>query len=103
MPRFIRVLIVDDSALIRQMLARALSMDPRIQIVGTAKNGVEAIERARELDPDVITLDIEMPQMTGLEALPYIRKHTDARVVILSSLDDADTTYRARSEERRGG
>ena len=97
MPRFIRVLIVDDSALIRQMLARALSMDPRIQIVGTAKNGVEAIERARELDPDVITLDIEMPQMTGLEALPYIRKHTDARVVILSSLDDADTTYRAMS------
>lgn len=97
MPRFIRVLIVDDSALIRQMLARALSMDPRIQIVGTAKTGVEAIERARELDPDVITLDIEMPQMTGLEALPYIRKHTDARVVILSSLDDADTTYRAMS------
>lgn len=97
MPRFIRVLIVDDSALIRQMLARALSMDPRIQIVGTAKNGVEAIERARDLDPDVITLDIEMPQMTGLEALPYIRKHTDARVVILSSLDDADTTYRAMS------
>lgn len=95
MPRFIRVLIVDDSALIRQMLTRALSMDPRIQIVGTARTGVEAIERAQELNPDVITLDIEMPEMTGLEALPYIRKQTSARVVMLSSLNDADTVYRA--------
>lgn len=95
MPRIIRVLVVDDSALIRQMLTRALSMDPRVQIVGTAKTGVEAVERARELQPDVITLDIEMPELTGLEALPHIRKHTDARVVMLSSLDDPDTTYRA--------
>lgn len=95
MPRFIRVLIVDDSALIRQLLTRALSMDPRVEIAGIARTGVEAIERARELDPDVITLDIEMPEMSGLEALPHIRRHTDARVVILSSLDDPDITYRA--------
>jgi two-component system chemotaxis response regulator CheB len=95
MPRLIRVLVVDDSALIRQMLSRALSMDPRVQVVGIAKNGVEAVERAREIDPDVITLDIEMPELTGLEALPHIRKHTQARVVMLSSLDDPDTTYRA--------
>lgn len=95
--RLIRVLVVDDSALVRQMLTRALSMDPRIEIVGTARTGVEAIERARELQPDVITLDIEMPELTGLEALPYIRKHTNSRVVILSSLDDPDTTYRALS------
>jgi len=97
MPLTIRVLVVDDSALIRQMLTRALSMDPRIDIVGTAKNGVEAIEKARQLSPDVITLDIEMPELTGLEALPHIRKHSDARVVMLSSLDDSDTTYRALS------
>lgn len=97
MPLTIRVLVVDDSALIRQMLTRALSMDPRIDIVGTAKNGVEAIEKARQLAPDVITLDIEMPELTGLEALPHIRKHSDARVVMLSSLDDSDTTYRALS------
>lgn len=97
MPSTIRVLVVDDSALIRQMLTRALSMDPRIEIVGTAKTGVEAIERARELDPDVVTLDIEMPELTGLEALPHICRHTRARVVMLSSLDDPDTTYRALS------
>lgn len=95
MPRTIRVLVVDDSALTRQLLTRALSMDPRIEIVGTAKTGVEAVERARELQPDVVTLDIEMPELSGLEALPHIRKHTDARVVMLSSLDDPDTTYRA--------
>lgn len=91
----IRVLVVDDSALIRQMLSRALSMDPRVQVVGVAKTGVEAIEKAVSLNPDVITLDVEMPELTGLEALPHLRKRTSARVVMLSSLDDPDTTYRA--------
>lgn len=93
----IRVLIVDDSALIRQILARALSLDPRVEIVGVAQNGVEAIEKARQLNPDVITLDIEMPQLTGIEALPHLAKHSDARVVMLSTLDDPDTTYQALS------
>ncbi len=93
----IRVLVVDDSALIRQMLSRALSMDPRVQVVGVAKTGVEAIEKAVSLNPDVITLDVEMPELTGLEALPHLRKRTSARVVMLSSLDDPDTTYRALS------
>lgn len=91
----IKVLIVDDSALIRQMLTRALSVDPRIEVVGSAKTGVEAIERAIALQPDVITLDIEMPELTGLEALPVLIRSTPARVVMLSSLDDPDTTYQA--------
>jgi two-component system chemotaxis response regulator CheB len=93
----IKVLIVDDSALIRQMLSRALSVDPRIEIVGTAKTGVEAIELALERSPDVITLDIEMPELTGLEALPVLVKSTPARIVMLSSIDDPDTTYQALS------
>lgn len=97
MPATIRVLVVDDSALIRQMLTRALSMDPRIEVIGTAKTGIEAVEKSRELHPDVVTLDIEMPELSGLEALPHLRKHSDARVVMLSSLDDPDTTYRALS------
>jgi len=95
MPPVIRVLVVDDSALIRQMLTRALSMDPRITVVGVAKTGIEAIQQAAELDPDVITLDIEMPEMTGIEALPEIRRQSKARVIVLSSVDDPDTTYRA--------
>lgn len=91
----IKVLIVDDSALIRQMLARALGVDPKLEVVGTARDGVEAIERAIELNPDVITLDIEMPELSGIEALPHLNKATPARVVMLSSLDDPDTTYQA--------
>lgn len=97
MPSTIRVLIVDDSALIRQMLTRALSTDPRVVIVGTAKTGVEAISQAKALSPDVITMDIEMPELTGLEALPHIKKHSRARVIMLSTLDDPDVTYEALS------
>lgn len=93
----IRVLVVDDSALTRQMLTRALGVDPAIEIVGTAKDGLEAIELARALEPDVITLDIEMPALTGLEALPRIISSTPARVVMLSGIDDPDTTYQALS------
>ena len=91
----IKVLVVDDSALIRQMLTRALSVDPSIEIVGSAKTGLEAIEKANALQPDVVTLDIEMPELSGLEALPHIVKTTPARVVMLSSLSDAETTYQA--------
>jgi two-component system chemotaxis response regulator CheB len=93
----IRVLVVDDSALIRQMLTHALSLDPRIDVVGVARTGVEAIEKAQLLQPDVITLDIEMPELSGLEALPFIIRDTKARVLMLSSLDDPDTTYAALS------
>lgn len=93
----IRVLVVDDSALIRQMLTRVLSLDPRIEVVGIAKTGIEAIEKARELSPDVVTLDIEMPELNGIEALPHIRHHSDARVIMLSSIDDSDTTFKALS------
>lgn len=93
----IRVLVVDDSALIRQMLTHDLSLDPRVEVVGIARTGIEAIERALQLEPDVITLDIEMPELTGLEALPFIIRDTQARVIMLSSLDDPDTTYAALS------
>ena len=91
----IRVLVVDDSALVRQMLCRALSADPDIEIVGTAGTGLEAITRAAELRPDVITLDIHMPELTGLEALPQIVKTTPARVVMLTAVEDPDTAYEA--------
>lgn len=97
MPHTIRVLVVDDSALVRQMLTRALSLDPRIEIVGVARTGAEAIEQAVKLEPDVITLDIEMPELTGLEALPFIIKRTPSRVVMLSSVDSPEVTYQALS------
>ncbi|TDB36992.1 MAG: chemotaxis response regulator protein-glutamate methylesterase [Actinobacteria bacterium] len=95
MSSIIKVLVVDDSALIRQMLTRALSVDPRIEVVGSAKTGVEAIEKAGALTPDVITLDIEMPELSGIEALPHLIRGSSARVVMLSGVDDPDTTYQA--------
>jgi len=93
----IRVLVVDDSALVRQILTRALSDDARIEIVGTARNGVEALEKAGALSPDVITLDVEMPQLDGIQVLRHLKKHSDARVVMLSSVDNAATVFTALS------
>lgn len=91
----IKVLVVDDSALVRQMVSRALSSLDDIEVVGIARTGVEALERIGEVHPDVVTLDIEMPELSGIEALPHIIKNSTARVVMLSVLDDADTTYQA--------
>ncbi len=91
----IRVLVVDDSALVRQMVTHVLTGQARIEVIGTARDGVEAVKLARELNPDVITLDIQMPVMDGLEALPFLVRDTDARVVVLSSVNDPETTYQA--------
>ncbi len=93
----IRVLVVDDSALLRQILTRALGEDPDIEIVGTARDGVEALQKAESLKPDVITLDIQMPALDGIQVLRHLPRHSDARVVVLSSVDDAPTTFLALS------
>lgn len=66
-----------------------------MEVVGTARNGVEAVAAVRKLKPDVVTLDIQMPEMDGLEALKHIIRDSSARVVMLSSLDDPETTYKA--------
>jgi two-component system, chemotaxis family, protein-glutamate methylesterase/glutaminase len=91
----IRVLVVDDSALVRQILTHVLSEASRIEVVGTARNGVEAVAAVRKLKPDVVTLDIQMPEMDGIEALKHIVRDSLARVIMLSSLDDPETTYKA--------
>lgn len=81
----IRVLLVDDSAVIRGLMAKALSVDSAIEIVGTAANGSMAINMAKEMHPDVIILDIEMPLMDGLQALPDILKVSPSSKVIMAS------------------
>jgi two-component system chemotaxis response regulator CheB len=68
----IRVLVVDDSAFVRQALSRMLGAAPDIEVVGTAVDGKEGWEKALDLRPDVVTLDVKMPRMDGLEALRRI-------------------------------
>jgi two-component system chemotaxis response regulator CheB len=82
----IRVLIVDDSAFVRQALVRMLSSAPDIEVVGTAVDGKDGLEKALALQPDVVTLDIKMPRMGGLEALRRIMTECPVPVLLLSSL-----------------
>lgn len=84
--RPIRVLIVDDSALVRQMLTEMLSSTPEIEVVGTASDPLVARARIKELDPDVVTLDVEMPNMDGLAFLEKIMTLRPTPVVMVSSL-----------------
>lgn len=82
----IKVLIVDDSVTIRRVLSDALSDEPGFEVVGMASDGKYALEKIRELNPDVVTLDVEMPIMNGLETIEEIRKHySRLPVVMLSS------------------
>ncbi len=87
----IRVMLVDDHAVMRQGLSELLSDYPDIAITGEASDGEEAIQMARKLDPDVILMDISMPKMNGIEATRIIHKeHPGIRVIGLSMFDAAD-------------
>jgi two-component system chemotaxis response regulator CheB len=96
MPK-IRVLTVDDSALMRQVLATLLSKDPGIEVIGSAPDPFIAREKIKALNPDVITLDVEMPKMDGLTFLEKLMKGHPMPVVMVSSLTEAgcQTTMRA--------
>jgi two-component system chemotaxis response regulator CheB len=82
----IRVLVVDDSAFVRQALVRMLGSDPDIEVVGTAVDGKDGLEKTLLLQPDVVTLDIKMPRMGGLEALRRIMTECPVPVLLMSSL-----------------
>jgi two-component system chemotaxis response regulator CheB len=93
----IKVLVVDDSAFMRMTLARRLGADPGIQIVGLAADGNEAVAQVQALHPDVVTMDVEMPGLDGLDALARIMAMLPTPVVMVSSLtsEGAETTVRA--------
>ncbi|TVR45989.1 MAG: chemotaxis response regulator protein-glutamate methylesterase [Planctomycetota bacterium] len=82
----IRVLIVDDSATVRQILTRELAKDPKIEIVGAAADPYVAREMIVQLEPDVLTLDVEMPRMDGITFLQKLMKHRPIPVIMVSSL-----------------
>lgn len=89
----IKVLIVDDSSVVRHLLSESLSRSPEIEVVGTATDPYVARDKILKLNPDVLTLDIEMPRMDGLTFLKLIMKHRPMPVVIMSSLTSAGSAY----------
>lgn len=93
----IRVIIADDSSFICSLLTSYLQSDPEIEVVGVAKNGKEAVEKVKELRPDVITLDLEMPIMSGLEAIDKIMTETPIPTIVITgvSKQEANTTLEA--------
>jgi two-component system, chemotaxis family, protein-glutamate methylesterase/glutaminase len=82
----IRVIVVDDSATMRMMISAVLNADPDIEVVGQASNAMEARSAIKALDPDVVTLDIEMPCMSGLEFLEKIMQLRPMPVIMVSTL-----------------
>jgi len=93
MSRRIRVLIVDDSAVVRKLVTDALRADPEIEVVGTAIDPYAARDKIKELEPDVLTLDLEMPRMDGLTFLRILMEQHPVPVVIMSSLSQRGSEY----------
>jgi CheY-like chemotaxis protein len=93
--RKVRVAVVDDLADVRLLLRVLFETDPRFEVVGEARNGVEAIELAERMAPDVIVLDRQMPVMGGVEALPEIRRRAPRAAVVLYTAGADDSTAQA--------
>jgi two-component system chemotaxis response regulator CheB len=93
----VRVLVVDDSALMRKLIPMILERDPDIEVVGTAMDGAFALRKIAELQPDIVTLDLEMPRMDGLETLRLIMRGAPLPVIVFSthSKEGAYSTFKA--------
>ena len=93
----IKVLVVDDSAFMRKAISTMLDKDAGISVIGTARDGQEGLDMVRKLDPDVVTMDIEMPKMDGLTALRHIMMESPRPVLMVSSLttEGAEATLKA--------
>lgn len=89
----IRVLVVDDSALVRKVVTDALAADPEIEVVGTAADPFAARDKIQQLNPDVLTLDLEMPRMDGLTFLKIVMEQRPLPVIIMSSLSQRGSGY----------
>ncbi|MFI9757235.1 response regulator [Streptomyces sp. NPDC051963] len=95
-PTAVRVLVVDDQQLIRDGIASLLSIRPGITVVGTASNGREAVTKAVEMRPDVVLMDVRMPELDGVEAVAVLRgRAPECRVVMLTTFDDEEYVVQA--------
>lgn len=81
----IKVLVVDDSLFMRNLIVRLIKEDDSIEVIGTARNGVEGVQMVKDLRPDVVTMDVEMPEMNGMKALECIMDELPTRVIMLSA------------------
>ena len=91
--RKLKVMVVDDSALIRMIVGDMISQHDVLELIATAKDGLEAIEKLKSIHPDVISLDIEMPNMDGLDTLEIIQERYQIPVIMLSSLTERNSKY----------
>lgn len=93
----IKVIVVDDSVFMRKILSDLINSHPNIEVIDTAKNGEEAIEKIKKQRPDVVTLDVEMPKMDGITALKKLMKLSPVPILMLSSLtkEGTDATIKA--------
>ncbi len=100
--RTIRLLIVDDSNIVRRRIERSQQFD-ELEVVGTAANGLEALELARRTDPDLVTMDLTMPQMDGIECITQLVRFKPAiRILVISALADKATAVEAMERGANG-
>lgn len=91
----IKLLVVDDSAFMRRIISDNIEQTEGIEVIGIARNGLDALEEIPKVKPDIITLDVEMPKLNGIETLKEIKKNYDIPVIMLSSLATPDVTIEA--------
>lgn len=92
----IRILVVDDESVVREGIVAILSLQPTIEVVGEALNGMHAVELAGNLKPDVVLLDMAMPTQDGLTTIPILKELLpEVRILVLTSFADSDTVYKA--------
>ena len=103
MPELIKILIAEDHAVVRDGLAAVLKFEPDMTVIGLAQNGREAVTQYRELKPDVVLMDLAMPELDGAGAILAIRgEFPDARILVLTTYDNDESVFRALENGAKG-